>query len=375
MKAQQHIDWLNPRPWLAAAGRRAPGTVETAMASRAPGIREFAALISPAAAPHLEAMARRAQALTRRHFGRTISLYVPLYLSNHCSGGCVYCGFAADRRQPRRRLEPAALRKELKALKKLGFEDVLLLTGERVPQAGFPYLLGCVAETARHFHNVTVESFAMSESEYRELAQAGCTGMTLYQETYDPRLYRKLHRWGPKRDFGFRLGAPERALAAGFRTAGIGALLGLGNPRLEALALFQHVEHLRKTSWQGGITISFPRMRPQLGGFRPGKPVDDRLLAQLIFAFRITFPDIPLVLSTREVPHFRDGMAGVGISRMSVASRTTVGGYSSGAAETAGQFEVNDTRGIAEFFSMLRRKKLEPVFKNWDAVFQAKTEE
>jgi hypothetical protein len=167
------------------AGQRTSSASErviAALGAAAPGAQELQTLLSPEASEFLEPMAKRAEQLTRRHFGRTISLYVPLYLANYCVGGCVYCGFASDRDQPRRRLEKKDLAAEIQALKARGFEDVLLLTGDRTPEAGFRYLRDSVAIAARHFHNVTVESFAMTTEEYAELADAGCTGITLYQE-------------------------------------------------------------------------------------------------------------------------------------------------------------------------------------------------
>ncbi|MDD4872251.1 MAG: 2-iminoacetate synthase ThiH [Kiritimatiellae bacterium] len=364
-------DWLDPKKWLQVCSESTDADVKTAISSSSPGIREFAVLMSSAASASLEQMAQRAQILTRRHFGRTISLYVPLYLSNFCSGGCVYCGFASDRKQRRRKLGESELKAELKALKQKGFEDVLLLTGERTPAADFKYLLNSVKMAADVFHNITIEAFAMTSDEYKKLVHAGCNGMTVYQETYDPGLYSKLHRWGEKKDFFFRLEAPSRALEAGMRTIGIGALLGLNEPRADVICLFQHALHLKKKFWKAGISISFPRICAQSGDYEPAYEVDDRLLAQMIFAFRICFPDMPLVLSTRERAEFRDGIAGVGISRMSAASRTTVGGYhhEAGLSEK-GQFDVNDTRDVKTFCSAMRKKGLEPVFKNWESVFR-----
>lgn len=335
------------------------------------GEREFAALISPAAAPHLEEMARRALALTRRHFGRTISLYAPLYLSDYCSSSCTYCGFSITRDIPRNILTPAEMEAEFAALKRMGIEEILLLTGDRINTAPYSFVRDAVAAAARHFHNVNVEVFAMTGEEYRGLAEAGCTGMTMYQETYDRELYARLHLRGPKSNYDWRREAPARALAAGIRTVGLGALLGLREPRAEMLDLYRHAVELRSRFWRSGISISFPRIRPQTGGFAPSFSVDERLLAQFIFAFRICLPDVPLVLSTRESPRFRDGMAGVGISKMSVASKTTVGGYSPDAAGSAAQFEIHDGRDVATFCAMLRAKGLEPVFKNWDVVYRA----
>lgn len=365
--------WLRiPPACLRAVRESTRDDVLRAMGSRAPGLREFAAMLSPAAGEVLEDMARRAQALTRRHFGRTVSMYVPLYLSNYCCGGCRYCGFASDRAPARRKLSMEELREEVEALRREGHDDVLLLTGERTPQADFQYLRASVACAAARIDNVTVEAFAMTAEEYGALAAAGATGITLYQETYDPARYEALHRWGEKRDYLYRLEAPGRALEAGMRTVGVGVLLGLSEPLADMLHLFLHAERLRRRFWRGGVMISFPRIRPAEGGYVPEFPVGDRLLARMIFACRLCLPDVPLVLSTRESAAFRDGIAGLGISRMSVASRTTVGGYAPGAAPSGAQFDVCDARDVTAFTALLRRKGLDPVFKNWDAVFQAR---
>jgi 2-iminoacetate synthase len=363
--------WLDPGTCRDLVDTTSPERVEAALASTGPDLRDLAALLSPTAVPHIEAMAQRAQQLTRRHFGRTVSLYVPLYLSNHCPGGCAYCGFASDREQGRQRLEPEGLDAELAALKAQGFDDVLLLTGERCPEADVDYLVTCVETAAQRFHKVSIESFAMTTGEYKHLVDAGCTGITLYQETYDPGLYEQLHRWGPKRDYRIRLEAPGQALDAGMRSAGLGALLGLGDPIFEMLCCYNHARHLLKHHYRSGVMISFPRIRPQVGSFTPSHAVTPQLLAQIIFAMRICLPDVPLVLSTREAATFRDGMAGIGISRMSVASRTTVGGYANVPEVDGRQFDVADGRDVETFCRDLEQVGLEPVFKNWDAVFQA----
>jgi len=261
--------WLNPGPWAEKSRRSSSRDVLNALASDSPGLNELAALISPAADQHFERLAQKALNLTRRHFGRTISLYIPLYLSNYCSSGCLYCGFAADRKHKRKRLEPDMIASEMDALRKMGFEEILLLTGERTPRADFKYLHSAVLTAARKFDMVTVESFPMSVAEYKSLVRAGCSGITIYQETYDPATYARVHRWGPKKDYINRLETPARALSAGMRFTGLGALLGLADPVAEAIALYQHVEHLRREYWQAGFSISFPRVRPQAGGFIP----------------------------------------------------------------------------------------------------------
>jgi 2-iminoacetate synthase len=360
-------NWLDPTPWL--SHEFCAAEVQRALCAESPDEASLAALLSPAAADFLEPMAARAQALTRRHFGNTVQLYVPLYLSSWCSGGCAYCGFAADRHADRHALDADSVERELSALKTMGFEEILLLTGERSPHADLAYLRDSVQRAARRFHNVTIEVFPMAEEEYRTLAEVGCTGVTLYQETYHPETYARMHRWGPKKDFFQRLDAPERALRGGLRFAGLGALLGLTDPRYDLLALYRHIRHLQKACWRAGLSASFPRLRSEVGGFTAPHPVSEQQLAQYIFAFRIVLPDVPLVLSTREGAAFRDGMAGLGISKMSIASKTTVGGYGT-AGSQEGQFDVNDSRTLDEFCAMLRKKGLDPVFKNWDGVYR-----
>jgi len=345
---------MNPLPeWLSA------GHDET----------RFRAMLSPDSPYTLEQLAGESKAITLRRFGRTMSLYAPLYLSNHCSSGCAYCGFASDRKTPRRRLEQEEIRKELGAMKRLGISDVLLLTGERTKAADFDYLRTSVATAAADMQRVTVEAFPMSVSEYRDLAEAGCTGITIYQETYDPLRYAELHRWGPKKDFRERLETPSRALEGGIKTVGLGVLLGLADPQEDALMLYRHLRYLGKTYWRAGLSVSFPRIRPQTGSYEPPFPVSDHLLARMIFAFRIALPDVELVLSTRESPAFRDGMAGIGVTRMSIASRTTVGGYLDAESSDRGQFDVFDDRTAEAFCSALREKNIDPVFKNWEHAY------
>jgi 2-iminoacetate synthase len=361
-------DWLDPTPWLKKEFRATD--VERALGTELPDENTLAALLSPAAAEFLEPMAARAQALTRRHFGRTIQLYAPLYLSNFCNGGCLYCGFAADRRAQRTSLSQAEMLLEMQSLAKMGIQEVVMLTGERMPQADVPYLRDAIEIAAKVVHNINIEVFPMEEQEYRGLADAGCTGVTLYQETYDQDVYKRMHRWGDKSHFFRRLDAPDRALRGGMRAIGLGALLGLSDPRFDLMCMYRHAKYLLKNYWQSGVAISFPRLRPELGGFQADQFVSDRSFARFIFAFRICLPEIPLVLSTREPASMRDGLAGVGINKMSVESKTTVGGYGEEHKTSTGQFDISDERSVAEFCAMLHRKGLDPVFKNWDGVYR-----
>jgi 2-iminoacetate synthase len=357
--------------WLAAPADfpSDAGAVERALTAATPGEADFWALTGEAAAARLETLAARSRQLTQQHFGRVIALYAPLYLANYCSSGCRYCGFASDRKVERTGLSLTEARNEMASLHDLGIRDLLLLTGDRTKWANSEYVHAHVEQAAERFPRVGVEVFPMKTKEYAQLVAAGCTAVTLYQETYDPELYGKLHPWGPKHHYNLRLEGPERALSAGIRELGIGALYGLGNPRLEALQVFRHLRHLQRVGWRAQLSVSFPRIRPQVGGFQPPVPVNDRLLAQLIFAFRICLPTVPLLLSTRERASFRDGMAGLGINKMSVASRTTVGGYGDRARSEA-QFEISDDREVAAFCAALAGRGLQPVFKDWDGVYR-----
>jgi len=364
---------IDPAEWLSLTQSTDRQAIQAAILSENPTETELALMLAPAASEFLELMARRAQSITRRHFGKTIQLYTPLYLSNFCPGGCLYCGIAADRKAERSVLSLAQVEEEIAAIEKMHLDEVVLLTGERTPEADLPYLRDSIALAAKHLDNINIEVFPMAEEEYRLLAQAGCTGVTLYQETYDPVAYEKMHRWGPKRDYAARLDAPERALRGGMRAIGIGALLGLADPRADMLAPYRHARHLLKTYWQASVSISFPRIQAQLGGFEPPFPVNHHMLSQFVFAMRIALPEIPLVLSTREPAFIRDGLAGIGISKMSVASKTTVGGYTDESTPSTEQFKISDSRNIPAFCAMLRSKNLEPVFKNWDTTYREPT--
>ena len=363
-------NWLNPTPWLSHLAETDLGVIKAAIYAEEPSERELALMLSPAAAPLLEEMAQQAERLTRRHFGRTISLYSPLYLSNYCNGGCLYCGIAADRRAVRAVLNREQLEEELRALRAQGIDEVVLLTGERMPEADTAYIRDAVSYAATFMSSVHVEVFPMQVAEYTQLAEAGCTGVALYQETYEPTVYAAMHRWGDKRDFAARLDAPERALQGGIRTIGLGVLLGLADHRADLISLYRHATHLLKQYWQAGVTLSFPRIKPQMGGFRADFPVNEHAFAQAIFALRICLPAVPFLLSTRESATLRDGLAGIGISKMSVASKTTVGGYSDSVDASTEQFSISDERNVTEFCAMLKDKQLEPVFKHADAIYR-----
>jgi 2-iminoacetate synthase len=274
-----------------------------------------------------------------------------------------------------------------------GFRNLLLVAGEHPKFVSNGYMEQCVRALHSDVPSVSLEVGPMETEQYRPLVEAGAEGLVVYQETYDREVYAQVHTAGPKRDFDWRLETPERAYAAGFRRIGIGALYGLSDWRLEALALAAHTDYLLRTCWKAQLTISLPRLRPCAGEFEPLTHITDRELVQLVCALRLMFPDVGLVLSTREPAKLRDGLIPVGVTIMSAGSHTEPGGYTGagqsklhhtqrgrivelGASEWAeagpdihatGQFNIADDRSPEEIAGMIRKLGYEPVWKDWDA--------
>ncbi len=360
------IDFATIEALVAACDR---SDVERALAAAQPGIRDLAALLSPAAEPLLGELARRVATLTEQRFGRTIQIYAPLYIHNFCVNRCRYCGFSADNRIERRGLSPEEVEAEAAILAGRGIRHLLLVSGEAPAKLDASRLADIVRRLRPRFASISIEVQPLAEEEYRLLFAAGVTGVTIYQETYDRRLYDQVHVGGAKRDYDHRLATPARAAAAGMREVGIGALLGLADWRAEGVALGMHLAWLRKRFWRTAFTVSFPRLRPAAGEFAPLVAVSERNLAQLIFALRLFDADVGLVLSTREEARFRDGMIGLGPTRYSAGSCTAPGGYGR-AAEAGEQFAIGDQRTVAEVCAAIRAKGFDPVRKDWDRTFQ-----
>ncbi|HWX19272.1 MAG TPA: 2-iminoacetate synthase ThiH [Candidatus Binatia bacterium] len=356
-------------------------------------LSDFAHLISPAAADLLEPLGRRAHQLTQQRFGKVIRLFAPLYLSNECINNCKYCGFSRDNPILRVTLAVEDVRHEAEALLAQGFRNILLVSGEHPKFVSNGYLAGCVAALHQIIPSISLEIGPMETQDYRPLVQAGAEGLVVYQETYDRAVYEEMHTAGPKRNFIWRLETPERAYAAGFRRLGIAALLGLADWRFEALCVAAHAEFLLRNCWKASLTISLPRLRPCAGEFQPLTQMSDRDMVQLVCAFRLMFPDVGLVLSTRESPGLRDGLIPLGITLMSAGSHTEPGGYTGvgkdklhhtergrivelGASEWAApgverratqQFDIADERSPEQVAERIRRLGYEPVWKDWDA--------
>ncbi|WP_243546844.1 2-iminoacetate synthase ThiH [Pseudodesulfovibrio tunisiensis] len=326
---------------------------------------DYLALLSEAAIPHLEAMARKSHDLTTRNFGRTISLFTPLYLSNFCTNHCVYCGFNCRNGIPRSQLDMDQLAVEAKAIADTGLKHLLILTGEAPKMAGVDYLESCTRVLRRFFPSVSIEVFAMTEEEYARMVRAGVDGMTMFQETYNSELYAVLHPAGPKKDYAFRVDAPERACKAGMRVVNVGALLGLDEWRRDALFTGMHAQYLETKYPEVDIAVSLPRMRPHAGDFQPTTVASDRDLVQIMCALRLYMPRLGITISTREAPEFRENILPLGVTRISAGVSVEVGGHSQ-KGEKVGQFEIADSRSVPEVCDMIRSRGFQPVFKDWE---------
>ena len=345
--------------------------VDAALAREERTLADLFALLSPLARPHLEAMALEARRLTRWHFGRTIQLYAPIYISNVCAADCPYCGFGARSGSSLKRvtLTPDQIRAECEALSGQGFENILLLTGEAPRVATVERIADAVRIAREYFASVSVEVYAMAREEYQVLFDSGLEGVTLYMETYDPENYAGLHRVGRKQDYDFRLNALERAGQAGARKLGLGALLGLFDWRAEAAWMTIHARYLQKHCWQSAVSVSFPRLRHVPERFTIPAAVSDADLVQLMLALRLALPEVGFALSTRETAAVRDRLIPLGITMMSAGSSTRPGGYTSCRGDTTAQFETEDRRSPIEVVQAIIKAGYDPVWKDFDRAF------
>jgi 2-iminoacetate synthase len=333
--------------------------------------RDLAALLSPVAASHLEEMASLSNRITRRHFGRTIALYAPIYLSNVCASDCIYCGYAerSGMKGERRTLTESEIHAECKALAAHGFQSVLLLTGDAPRVAPIEYLAEAVVIARQYFASVSVEVYALDVEGYQKLADLGLEGVTLYMETYHKETYAKVHLKGRKKDFDYRLAAIERAGLSEVRKLGIGALLGLYDWRIDGFWAALHAKYLQKKCWRSAVSVSFPRLLHAPSRYPVRWLPSDREFVQLILAMRLFLPEVGFNLSTRERGGLRDGLIPLGVTHMSAGSSTRPGGYSSCGEQTLQQFEIEDRRTPAEVVNTIRSAGYDPVWKDFDRGF------
>lgn len=349
-------------------------------------LEDFKALISPAAEPYLEQMAQLSHQLTQKHFGKTIQLYAPMYLSNECNNICTYCGFSFDNKIKRKTLSPDEILREISEIKKHGFNHILLVTGEANQTVNMEYFKNAIEIIKPHFANISIEVQSLEQNEYEELHQSGVYAVLVYQETYNKEKYSEYHPKGKKSNFDYRLETPDRIGRAGIHKIGLGVLLGLEDLPAEAQAAqwqagwrtdsffcAMHLDYLEKAYWQTKFSISFPRIRPiEVANGNTSKVfkafevlVTDRELVQLICAYRLFNEEVELSISTRESEKFRNNIIKLGVTSMSAGSKTNPGGYSV-EPESLEQFEISDERSAEEIAKLISNNGYEPVWKDWD---------
>lgn len=365
----QKISWEETTARIAA---KTDADVRRALGKRtACTVDDFMALISPAAAPYLEQMAALSRRYTEERFGRVMSMFIPLYLTNSCANSCVYCGFHRQNPMARTILTPEQIENEYQAIKRLApFENILLVTGENPAKAGVPYLAEAIDIAKRYFSNIKIEVMPLAAEEYRELTTHGLNGVICFQETYHRENYKIYHPAGMKSNFEWRCNGFDRMGQAGVHSIGMGVLIGLeAEWRTDIVMMAYHLRYLQQKYWRTKYSVNFPRMRPaQNEGFHPNYYMSDRELAQVTFAMRIFDHDVDISYSTREPAYIRDNMCTLGVTTMSAESKVNPGGYHT-YPQALEQFSVSDDRTAREVEAALRRAGREPVWKDWDASF------
>lgn len=363
----QKYDWDETREQIAS---KTADDVRRALAKRHLDTDDFMALVSPAADAFIEPMARMSRTITRERFGNTINMFIPIYITNSCANSCVYCGFHVQNRMARTILTEEEIVREYEAIKKIGpFDNLLVLTGENPAKAGVKYIARALDLAKPYFNNLQIEVMPLKTEDYAELRLHGLNGVICFQETYNEKRYKVYHPRGPKSDYRWRLNGYDRMGAAGVHKIGLGVLIGLEDWRTEAVMMARHLRYLEKTYWRTQYSVNFPRMRQaENGGFQPNVIMSDRELAQVTFAMRIFDNDVDISYSTRENDVMRNNMATLGVTTMSAESHTDPGGYSH-YINALEQFHISDARTARQVAADLRARGMEPVWKNWDAVF------
>lgn len=365
-------DELKKYNWQETTDRIAAMTaadVERALVKEHLDITDFMALISPAGAAYLEPMAQLAHKYTLERFGKTISMYIPMYVSNACTNHCVYCGFNHHNPLTRVTLTLEQVKAECEAIRKLGpFENLLIVSGEFPALNGVDYLEKVLRTARPYFNNLTIEVMPMKQRDYERLTHSGLNGVVCFQETYREDTYRNYHPRGMKSIFEWRVNGFDRMGAAGVHKIGMGVLIGLEDWRTDITMMARHLRYLRRNYWKTRYSVNFPRMCPAEGGYTPSVVMNDRELAQVTMAFRIFDHDVDISYSTREKPAFRANMMKLGVTSMSAGSKTEPGGYVS-TPDALEQFEVSDARTPAQVAEEIRALGYEAVWKDWDKSF------
>lgn len=340
--------------------------VKAAIEAERCSLENFKALLSPAALPHLEEIARKAQMETRKHFGNSVMIFTPLYIANYCENYCVYCGFNCHNQIKRAKLNAKEIEREMKAIADSGLEEVLILTGESPKMSDVTYIGDACKIARKYFKVVGLEVYPMDSKDYAYLHECGADFVTVFQETYNPEKYKTLHLGGRKRIFPYRFNAQERAVMGGIRGVGFAALLGLDDFRKDALATGMHAWLLQRKYPHAEIAFSCPRLRPIINNDKINpKDVHEKQLLQIICAYRIFMPFASITISSRESAKFRDHVIQIAATKISASVNVGIGGHSQEEEKGDEQFEIDDGRSVDEIYHMIEKNGMQPVMTDY----------
>lgn len=328
-------------------------------------ISDFATLLSPAAEEFLELMAQHAKIETAKHFGNSVCMFTPLYISNYCENNCSYCGFNCKNKINRGKLTFEEIDREMKTISNTGLEEILLLTGESRKCSDVDYIGKAIKIATKYFTTIGIEIYPLNSNEYKYLRECGADFVSVYQETYNPDVYEKYHLSGPKRVYPYRFNSQERAIIGGMRGVAFGSLLGLGDFRKDAFSAGIHAFLMQKKYPHAEISFSFPRLRPYINNKENNSnDVHEKQLLQVMLAYRLFMPFTGITISTRERAGFRDNVVGMVATKISSGVCVGVGGHDE---ENKGdeQFEISDPRNTIEVKNALIARGLQPVFTDY----------
>lgn len=330
-------------------------------------VDDFKALLSPASLPLLEEIAEAARVETKKHFGNSVNMFTPLYISNYCENYCIYCGFNCHNKIHRAKLNAEEIEHEMQAIAKTGLQEILILTGESKKMSDVKYIGEACKIARKYFKVVGLEVYPMNSDEYRYVHECGADYVTVFQETYNSDKYETLHLAGHKRIFPYRVNTQERALMGGMRGVGFAALLGLSDFRKDAFATGMHAYLIQRKYPHAEIAFSCPRLRPIINNDKINpKDVHEPQLLQVICAYRLFMPFASITISTRECQRFRDNVVDIAATKISAGVDVGIGGHD-GEREKKGdeQFEISDGRNVDEVYKALTDKGLQPVMSDY----------
>ena len=341
--------------------------IKRALSSDVCSVDDFKALLSQAASDLIEEMALKAKEEREKHFGNSVYLFTPLYISNYCENYCIYCGFNSHNKIKRAKLNINEIEREMQAIQATGLEEILILTGESRKMSDVKYI-GEACKLARKYFKMTgLEVYPMNTEEYRYLQKCGADYITVFQETYNPDKYKELHLQGHKRIFPYRFNAQERALKGGMRGTAFAALLGLDDFRKDAFATGLHAYLLQRKYPYAEISFSCPRLRPIINNNKINpKDVHEKQLLQVILAYRIFMPYAGITISTRERADFRDNILSLAATKISAGVSTGIGSHNNDVQDKGdNQFIIADDRNVNEVYNAVKAKGLQPVMNDY----------